>query len=134
MSAKWLGRDLIVGPYLTLALSEKDFQQVLRHCKVPRDDWSPWVSTPQADATMHRLTNADGGMVCVVCLRNASSKEGVQIASLLVHEAVHIWQAWRDFVGEHSPSAEFEAYGIQAISQRLMTAYRDAVKPAARTV
>lgn len=125
MSVKWLNRDLIVGPYLALALSEKDFQQALRHCKVPCHQWTQWVSD-DADATTHTLRNPNGGMVCVVTLRDCKDKEGVQIAAMLVHEAVHVWQMWRESIGERSPSVEFEAYSIQTIAQRLMTAYRDA--------
>lgn len=124
MAAQWLNRDLIVGPYLVLVLCEKDFHQALKHLKVPRADWPQWVSGG-ADATTHVMTNEDGGMVCVVALGDCSSKEGVQVAALLVHEAVHVWQNWRESIGEKEPSSEFEAYSIQAISQRLMTAYSD---------
>ena len=43
--------------------------------------------------------------------------------ALLVHEAVHVWQAFCEDIGEKSPSDEFEAYSIQSISYELMTAY-----------
>jgi hypothetical protein len=128
MAAKWLNRDLIVGPYLALALSEKDFQAALRHCKVPPAEWAPWVSQ-DADATTHVLRNPDGGMACVVTIRDCEGKEGVQIAAMLVHESVHVWQMWRESIGESEPSKEFEAYSIQAIAQRLMTASRAAKEP-----
>jgi hypothetical protein len=52
---------------------------------------------------------------------------GLQVAALLVHEAVHVWQLFRESIGEHGPSKEFEAYSIQAISQRLMERYRDSL-------
>lgn len=121
----WLNRDLIVGPYLTLVLSEREFHKALRHCQIPREDWVPWIKTVTADATMHWLNNPKKEMVCIVAVRVREGIAGVQIASMLVHEAVHIWQQFRERIGESSPSAEFEAYAIQSISQRLMHAYAE---------
>lgn len=47
----------------------------------------------------------------------------IDVAALLVHEAMHVWQAFCEHVGEKSPSDEFEAYSIQSIFHELMTAY-----------
>lgn len=124
MGVKWLNRDLIVGPYLALALSEKEFHAALRHCKVPIAEWPQWVKSA---ATTHTFTNKDGGLCCVVCLGPHEGKSPIQVAALLVHEAVHVWQSWCDDVGEQAPSSELEAYSIQAISQRLMFAYAEPI-------
>jgi hypothetical protein len=124
--ARWLNRDLITGPYLGLATTEAQFHKALRHCKVPRADWPKWVSDG-ADATTHHLTNPEGGLVCVVCIRTTEKQTGIQVAAMLVHEAVHVWQAHCERIGEHKPSDEFEAYSVQAVSQRLMQAYADAL-------
>lgn len=123
---KWLNRDLIVGPYLVLCTTEADFHRVMKHCKVPRGNWGPWVSDG-ADARTHELINPDGGHVAVVCIR-VTGQEPCQIAAMLVHEAVHVWQFHRDRIGERSPSMEFEAYSIQAISQRLFYAYAETLQ------
>lgn len=123
---KWLNRGLITGPYLGLALSERDFHAALRHCAIPKADWPEWIRSPQADATVHFFTNPAGNLCAVVCLRVREGVEGLQIASLLVHEAVHVWQEFREHIGERNPSREFEAYSIQAIAQRLLYAYADA--------
>lgn len=48
-----------------------------------------------------------------------------QYYSLLVHEAVHIFQRVCNYIGEDKPSDEFEAYCIQAISQELMYAWKN---------
>jgi hypothetical protein len=48
-----------------------------------------------------------------------------QIYDLLVHEAVHVWQYFRDHIGEKTPSVEFEAYTVQYISGELMRAFRN---------
>ncbi len=47
------------------------------------------------------------------------------VVGILVHEAVHIWQKFSQRIGEHEPSGEFEAYAIQSISQRLISAYSE---------
>lgn len=120
---KWLNRDLIVGPYLGLCTKEAEFHDALKHCKVPVEQWGRWVNEG-ADATMHTLANPLGEMVCLVCIE-VKGQTGVQVAAMLVHEAVHVWQKWRESIGEDAPSKEFEAYSIQAISQRLMQAYSD---------
>ena len=43
-----------------------------------------------------------------------------QLAAMLTHEAVHMWQVARERLGEDKPSQEFEAYAIQALTQRLL--------------
>lgn len=122
---KWLPRDLITGPHLTLVLSERDFHRAMGHMKVPMEQRGGWVRTRQSDATTHMLEHPERGLACVVALRVRDGIDGVQIAALLVHEAVHIFQEWRQYHGEQRPSSEFEAYAIQAIAQRLMTSYAE---------
>jgi hypothetical protein len=123
---KWLNRDLITGPYLGLATTEAEFHKALRHCKVPADKWPKWVSEG-ANATTHTMGNAQGYTTCIVCLRPDKDCTPIQIAAVLVHEAVHVWQEHCERIGEDRPSPEFEAYSIQAISQRLMQAYADSL-------
>lgn len=60
-----------------------------------------------------------GGEQCIVQLGDVSGWELIQIHSLLLHEAVHVWQKVRFLMGESSPSSEFEAYSIQRIAQDL---------------
>jgi len=126
---KWLNRDLIVGPFLTMVLSEKECHKAFRHCRLPKDKWGPWIKSDHADATMHWLDNPNGNLVCIVAVRVRPGLAGIQVASILVHEAVHIWQQFRHRIGEEHPSAEFEAYAIQTISQRLMEAYAGRYMP-----
>jgi hypothetical protein len=122
---KWLNRDLIVGPYLVLCRSESEFHRVMKHCNVPRDKCGNWIGEG-SDARTHELLNAEGQQVAVVCI-NATTQHPCQIASLLVHEAVHVWQFHRDRIGERNPSSEFEAYSIQSIAQRLLFAFAETV-------
>ena len=121
---KWLGRSLITGPYLTLVLNERDYQRAMTHFKVPVGERASWVR-PRADATAHMLDHPDSGLACVVAMRTREGLTGIEIAGLLVHEAVHIFQEWCSHHGEAKPSAEFEAYSIQPIAQRLMASYAE---------
>ena len=47
----------------------------------------------------------------------------VEVAGLIVHEAVHVWQHYCMMIHEHEPASEQEAYGIQSISKSLMAEY-----------
>lgn len=122
MTFKWLDRRIAhPGPYLTLCLTEDEYLQAMRHCKIQNP--GPWVSRPQAQATTHRLRNDKGEQVVVVCMRDWQGRDPIEVAGLLVHEAVHAWQEYADLIGEHTPGREQEAYAVQAISQELMAEF-----------
>lgn len=122
MKVQWLDRALITGPYLALVTSPKEFRAAMRHCKISKKQSGCWLKTDTATATLHYFNNDKGQMCCIVAV-NADGLAGVQVAALLVHEAVHIWQQYRARICEDSPSIEFEAYAIQSVSQILMEAY-----------
>lgn len=50
-------------------------------------------------------------------------KSLIEVTGVLAHEAVHVFQGVADAIGEREPSAEFEAYSIQAIYQDLVWAW-----------
>lgn len=122
---KWLDRRIAYpGPYLTLCLSEDEYLAAFKQFGVKPTD--AWVNTPSADATTHHLIHDDGRVACVVCLGpRKPNHTGVEIAGLLIHEAVHVWQRYCESIGEHSPAREQEAYAIQCVSQELLQAYAD---------
>ena len=123
----WLERGLIIGPYLALVQSEKEFLQAMSDCGISASDAGSWQASSHADATMHSLENTKGDLCCIVTLGPVAGRSGVEIAGILVHEAVHVWQKFRERIGEKSPSSEFEAYSIQVISQQLMWAYTESL-------
>lgn len=47
-----------------------------------------------------------------------------QVAGIIAHECTHAWQHIRKIIGEKEPSAEFEAYAIQAMVQHVMFAHQ----------
>ena len=121
MKIKWLNRRISApGPYLCLCMSEKEYRAAMKHLKV--DPVNSWISTPQSHATAHLLTN-NADFTAIVCLSDTEGRDPVEIAGLIVHESVHIWQEWCDYYGERNPAREQEAYAIQAISQELMAEY-----------
>lgn len=125
MKNKWLGRDLLNSPiYFTLCTNTAQFNAELLGLKVPRDTWPSFLKTARANATAHFFTRPNGDVCCIVCVHPDTNRDQVEVAGLLVHEAVHIWQEARALIGESNPSPEFEAYAIQSISQRLMWEYR----------
>ncbi len=118
---KWLDRRISApGPYLTLCLSEQEYKQAMKHLKIE----SPphWIKSEQADATAHHLISGKG-LACVVCLTGWQGRNPIEVAGLLVHEAVHIWQEYCDYYGENMPGREQEAYAIQAVAQELMAEF-----------
>jgi hypothetical protein len=126
---KWLDRTLMTSPYYYgLCLSEKDFRKELKRLDVPKDGWPRFLASDHANATAHFFESSNGALSVIVTLGGTKGKSIAQIHALLVHEAVHIWQAIRENIGEKSPSSEFEAYSIQSISQGLMQAFKDAKK------
>lgn len=129
MKVSWLDRSLMTGPYLALVLSDEEFQAAMKHCGIAAADRSRWIKTDHSDATAHFLENPKREMCCVVAIR-VDGQTPIQVAAILVHEAVHIFQSYCERIGENSPSPEFEAYSIQMLSQRLMQGYADRVEAA----
>jgi len=119
---KWINRDLIIGPYYCLCKTEKEFKKALKHLHIKKKERPDFLKTTHCNATVH-FFEADGKLSSVVCLGNTEGIEPSEIVGLLIHEAVHIWQEFKESIGEKYPSREFEAYSIQTIAQRLIEAY-----------
>lgn len=121
MKVKWLDRRVAApGPYLCLVLNQAECDAAMKACGQPS---TPYLSTLRADATTHLLCNAKGESVAIVALGDTSGRSGIEIAGLLVHEAVHVWQEHCANIGERRCGIEQEAYGIQGIAQELMAEY-----------
>ncbi len=123
MLTRWLDRRIArAGPYLALCLSESEFRKALAHLKAP--EIPAWIKSRTANATMHTFINEDGKTCCVVCLGDGwQGRNPIEVAGLLVHEAVHVWQTYCDDIGEAVPGDEQEAYAIQSIAQELMAEF-----------
>ena len=115
----------MAAPYLCLVLSEADFHRAYDDLEQEKTGRPPWILNDHSQATCHTLLNKAGDLAAVVALRGWEGRDGISIACLLLHEAVHIWQSFRAQIGEHSPSAEFEAYSIQFLAQQLMLSFKE---------
>jgi hypothetical protein len=132
---EWLDRSLIVAHrYITLCLSEEAYEAVMKEIEYDCKN-DPWLSNGKggkvhfidADGA-EQNTDLHGKKFAVVCLGNASKHSLIEIHGLLLHEAVHIWQDFIEYIGENDPSHEFEAYSIQWIAQQLFWSYEDQTK------
>lgn len=121
---KWLNPTLLTCDHIGICFSERDFHRELRRMKVPANQWSSWL-TEGALATTHHLTSEKGSRASIVCIPIRKDWEGVEVAALLVHEAMHVLQEHFEYIGETAVGRETQAYAIQNISARLMGAYRD---------
>ena len=115
----WCERNPLNTPYLTLYLTDKQFKRVLKHSEI--EDDTDWI-LPNADATTHLYTR-QSKQVSIVCVNSPDTPTLVELVGLLAHEATHVWQSFRDHIGETHPSSEFEAYCVQHFTQQLLDAY-----------
>jgi hypothetical protein len=124
--AFWIDNILIrASTFIGLCTSQKQFDNTLKALEQqPR----AWIKTAHSDATTHFTQDQKGRNITIVCIRTSDSVEPIQLAAMLVHEAVHIFQWYCAHIGEQYPSDEFEAYSIQSISQELMYTYVDLTK------
>ena len=113
--------------FLGICDSEQGFKRELKRLHVTDYPFS-WMSDGCDGKTHFLEKEATGECVYLVCIRRNSKVSKLQMYGLLVHEAVHVWQAFKESIGEKYPSSEFEAYSIQSISQRLMVAFSDKIK------
>lgn len=60
---------------------------------------------------------------CAIVTVANHTRRPIEVIGLLTHEAMHVWREIRNCIGERDPSAEFEAYSMQAITQELIAAY-----------
>ena len=121
LKPRWLSRTLLDGNHLTLCTSEERFAAVLKHLGVRHP--VEWMG-PYGLASHHAFEQKSGGMVSVVCIGYREGREGIAIAAMLAHEAVHVWQAFLERIGEDKPGKEMEAYAIQFILHELLTEYQ----------
>lgn len=124
----WLNKTLIEGDFLKVCTTEAEYYRTLRYLKVPVAEWDRWL-LPESLATTHYFDTPKGSRVSIVCIPVKPAEDGIDVATLLVHEAVHVVQEYFRYIGEDNPGSEIEAYAIQNVSASLMKAYRDKLFP-----
>jgi hypothetical protein len=111
-------------PYI-LVLNEGEWNKVCKRLGVGRMPFLKAGGKSEAHATTHMFESAEGGTIAVVSM--VPSDDVLVDYALIVHEAVHVWQAICEEIGETSPSSEFEAYSVQSICYNLFTIYKEKV-------
>jgi hypothetical protein len=106
-------------------LSEAELIAAAKHCKIQHP--GEWIGSGFGACTHHWL-NDKQEVVCVVCLNADKCGTPLELAGLLVHEAVHVWQEYCESINESKPGREQEAYAIQGIAQELMMEYARRLK------
>ena len=120
-------RPLLAMPIrYALCVSKKQYRATLKRMGL-RDPGDDWVTSGKGATTHLWHVDEEGGPAAVVCIGGWKGRAMSQIAGLLVHEAVHVWQETRDRMGEHRPSSEFEAYAVQGIAQELIEMFEQAM-------
>jgi hypothetical protein len=114
---KWLRRELLCGPYLCLVRDEAEWKAAFK--QLGRCD----EHFPKSSGQCVTLTNASGQLCAIVLIQNTEDKTPIEIAGLIVHEAVHVVQGYLAHIGESEIGQETEAYAIQIVAQRLMAAW-----------
>lgn len=122
MTPQWLERNPLPLPYFTLCLDREAFYSELESLGIGRNRMPPPLHEEHSDATCHFLATKDGQRCCVVFMHVPRTASSVEVAGLLVHEAVHIWQEYAETY-KINDANELEANVIQTISQRLMAEY-----------
>lgn len=121
---RYISRALMTSPMnMALCLSEDAFHKEMRRLKVARALWPEFIIAG-ANATAHFFIQDENQEIAIVCLKHEEDRPFIEVAGILVHEAVHVWQSIRQSIGESEPSKEFEAYAIQNISYSLMNTYQ----------
>lgn len=126
----YLSRSLMDGPHLALCKSEKEFLSEMKRLNIK--DHGVWLLTG-TDACTHSFFSK-GRLVCLITIDMVYARKysKIEIAGLLCHEAVHVWQRFKEHIHERDPSREQEAYAIQNIAQNLMEEFYRNPKPLKR--
>jgi hypothetical protein len=103
--------------YYGFCPDEAAWKRELKRLGVPNEPY------PTSAGRCTTLENAKDKNHCSIVTISDEKQPALQKVGLIVHEAMHIWRAIRESIGEHSPSQEFEAYSIQMITQNLIAAY-----------
>ena len=121
----YLNRAALLTPYYALCMGEAEFERECRKLLPKNVDSPPFISDG-AHATTHTLsdTKFTDTPVCIVCIKHDKKATAAEICGVLAHEATHVVQALREWIGERDLGDEIEASAIQVVTQSLIETYR----------
>ncbi len=112
--------------YVGVVFNEKELNRELK--RLDTGNPSPVAKTSQA--TTFTIDGEDG-RICIVLLDIVKLRKVPYISSIVslcAHEATHVWQDVREYIGEERPAREQEAYYLQYITQCLVEALLSKLK------
>lgn len=95
--------------------SEDEYRKEMKRLGVK--DAPPFA---ELSAATHTYSKGDS-LTIIVCYRESEDRTPAQVASLIAHEAVHVWQQIMKHIGCSNAGQEIEAYGIQYITQCILS-------------
>ena len=119
----WCEQTLVRAPlHIGLCTTEAEYMREMRKRRVRTPPEFPKWPTVARVSFFESPGERSIAMVCISPLVTKGwSRE--RVYAVLAHEAMHIWREIRGLLGEHDPSAEFEAYSMQSICEELFEAY-----------
>lgn len=129
MKVQWLDRTLFLGPKVALVMSQDEYRAAIVAVGLEPDD-HPFC--PDGAKAIAHTWSKDGELVLALVGLHPTAldtDDGIAVAGVLVHEAVHVWQRICDATAKDDIrrcwGTEAEAYAIQNISTRLMQAFAE---------
>ena len=120
LTAKYFDRGcypVFVGVVFTL----EELRQEFKRLHISEEDIT---ANDNTDAQTLTLESPNGGRICLVYINIKACKERPflsEVMGICAHEATHVWQSVKEYIGERRPGEEQEAYFIQHVSQNLFT-------------
>lgn len=117
---RWCNRSLIQFPlWYAYVPDEKAWNREMKRLGVKNEPY------PTKMGRMTLLTDDTGKTIALVTLNHEIAKEHTEaeVAALIAHESMHVWQEIMSAIGEQTPSQEFAAYALQTIFHELYSGY-----------
>lgn len=125
--SKWLDRSLFRGPHIALCVNATQHKKLMKHLGIV--DPKPFMHTNGlALCSTYQKDGSSPACVVSIDIKKVSPKDITYAHSVLVHEALHVWQITKDFIGEPNPSIEFEAYSVENICRKLFEEFERLTK------
>jgi len=129
MKSKWHNQSLLRNSVkYALATNQAEFDELLKYLKQ-----QPEACLPNKEQALTHSFERPGKHktpFVVVCLDITRKQPDEKYIATLIHESVHVWQEFCEYIGEEKPSAEFEAYSIEQIAYNLLMDYRRRIQDA----
>lgn len=109
---------LFEGPRVALVLNPRELDAVVEELGIGSFEQRPRWTAMAGNSGLTWPLEVDDEPVWIVGL--SPDLDLADVVSILVHESVHVWQGYCEYISEDKPSREFEAYSIQGIHKELM--------------